>query len=213
MHRLLTYFPVVAMGLALALGLPACNDIPDFSRTPEVKITGLELIKENPSDPNDQDQIVLDLFFRDGDGDIGLTDSMKTGPFARYLPGENGRLNYAVLNPYFDNLHVSVFFWNPNTLKYDSLPPSFSLDPDSIGLQMQTRSYSSTIAPIIEPIPTRSEPIEGNIRYTMNGLFYLDFGGGYPVARPGEKFYVTVQVIDRARNVSKRIKSAEMIIP
>ncbi len=75
---------------------------------------------------------------------------------------------------------------------------------------METRPYAGTI----RPITSRKEPIEGNIHYAMYGTFYEDHGPNpFPVTRPGDKFYIKVQLTDRAGHSSARLQSNLITTP
>lgn len=187
----------------IAAAAAGCTRVPEFSTTPEVKILNVQLV-DNTASPTLLDELQIELYFRDGDGDIGLGDSLKNGEFAKYLYNPAlGKVDSSELNPLYDNLHVSVFFWKNG--KFDSIPPIYGTS--SIGTRiMQTRPYTATI----KPITSRKEPIEGNLKYTLSGFFYADnfpFPVEYPTIKSGDQFYVRVQLFDRAKNSSRRLQS------
>jgi len=65
-------------GLSLAMLLLGCQEPPDFSDTPSIEFRQLK-ITHQPF----QDSVWINIYFRDGKGDLGLSQEDTTGVFFR----------------------------------------------------------------------------------------------------------------------------------
>lgn len=203
--RWLFVFSILAFG---ALGINAgCQEIPDFSATPYIEISDMKLYN-SLANRQKSDSIVLDIYYRDGDGDLGLDSTEIVGPFAKYLTNPaTGKVDYSRINPNYFNIYVSVFFWNEG--KFDSIPPLYN--NQALQDTMQSQPYSGRFP----RLTTRKEPIEGNLRYVLKGYFYQRFPGPsfIPTIKPGDKYYLVVQISDRERHYSNRVQSDILTAP
>jgi hypothetical protein len=72
--------------------LASCFNEPEFSEIPRIKFEGIYFGKSNIED--NPDSLVLTLTFEDGNGDLGLNESLKAEPFHEhnYFLGENDQV-------------------------------------------------------------------------------------------------------------------------
>lgn len=188
-----------AMGILLLFS--ACSGEPEFPLTPEISLRTVKLEK-NLGPNTSQDTILIEIDYRDGDGDLGMTEEQQTGMFAKYLPGQND------INPLYNNLRVRVFIENNG--RFDSIPPFYN---DQTGLMLSRPSDAT-----MKPFTQRREPIEGTIRYFISEILYAERFGpfpppGRPLLKSGTRYYVTAQISDRAGNVSNRVQSDIFVAP
>lgn len=63
----------------LGIAISSCFEAPDFNNTPSISFEKIQF-KETPL-PGDYDTLVLYLNFKDGDGDLGLSDDFTSTPY------------------------------------------------------------------------------------------------------------------------------------
>ncbi|RAV98601.1 hypothetical protein [Pseudochryseolinea flava] len=67
---------------SIVISISSCFDPPEFSTVPQISLNSITFTESLSSEV--QDSIVIDLSFRDGDGDLGLNDSDTVPPYQTY---------------------------------------------------------------------------------------------------------------------------------
>ena len=95
-------FSTAAAALA-GLGLSSCLNAPEYPVEPSIDFNSLTMVRNKPAGQTEIDTLKFALDFRDGDGDLGLSDDdIKVAPWNSTTDGPNGRgysYNY-IIQPY-----------------------------------------------------------------------------------------------------------------
>ncbi|SDK45063.1 hypothetical protein SAMN05421823_102761 [Catalinimonas alkaloidigena] len=101
--------------VALILALAGCYPKPDFPDTPEIAFKDLYI---KYSGPNADDTLSFVVSFKDGNGDLGISDTETGPPYNRYNPD-------STINPYYYNIYVDLFVKRGG--EYEAVPFAFPL--------------------------------------------------------------------------------------
>lgn len=140
--------------LFLILILPgACVEVPDFSSTPFISYNSVVFKDESPID-----YIYLTINFKDGDGDLGLSNSdILSSPFTEFIDSAGVQVS----NP--NHYNIYPFLFRKNGDKYDSVLVSYR------GIFPRLRDDG------------RKGPIEGTIEYKLGSFNF--FGEDNSIAK------------------------------
>ncbi len=189
---------IVGYFLLLTMGLNACIfKKPEFPFEPSISFRAMS--KKSLLDGNGQvieDSIFLDIDFKDGNGDIGLSAGDTTGQFARRLPDKS-------FNPYYYNFYCTIYRRNKFTGVYERLVLPKFIDPVT-GTEFETNIHGR-IPPLLDK--ERQNPIEGTIRYNIGGLFYDVIG-----INKKDSIRFEVFIYDRALNQSNVITTPAILV-
>ncbi|MGY3090273.1 hypothetical protein ACVWYF_003328 [Hymenobacter sp. UYAg731] len=194
MNLFRTLSGVAFLGLA-GVGLSGCLNAPNYSNTPEiefkeVKVTHIAGLNGNVG----RDTLEFVLGFRDGDGDLGLSDQdLAVAPFNTKTGGHNNRgysYNYFI-QPYKKNSVKDFdFFVTP------AQPPF----PGGI-----VGEYDSQY-PRLNGADGRAAPLKGELRYKLP--IFLDG----TVFAPGQVFRFEISILDRGLHESNKITTSEVTL-
>lgn len=171
------------------LGLSSCLQAPNYPITPEIDFKELRIVHVPPAGGLDGvDTLKFYLNFRDGDGDLGLSDSdTKVAPWNTTTGGHNNRgtkFNYFIQPFRKDNAGRFVPFINPS---------GFAGEYDGRFLRLD--------GPDAKPSPLR-----GELRYKLP--LTLD----YSTFSPKQVFRFEISILDRALHESNKITTTEVIL-
>lgn len=174
----------------------SCLTKPDFPFEPTISFASLS--KKSILDGNNQlieDSIFLEINFRDGNGDIGLSSADTLGKFAFRNPDNT-------LNPFYFNFYCDIYRQNKFTGQYERVKFPVSKDP-ILGIDVESNIYGR-VPPLLEG---GQGPIEGTIRYNIGGLFYDVLG-----INQRDSIRFEVFIYDRALNKSNVITTPAILV-
>ncbi|RPD48362.1 hypothetical protein DNI29_06965 [Hymenobacter sediminis] len=180
--RTLSYAALLAL---MGVGAASCINPPEYSDTPEISFKSLTSVPFDSIKDGDPagsfNRVVVTISFKDGDGDLGLSDEDTNPPYARLNP--DGSLN-KYNNNYFLTLQeknsdgtFSDFVLPDPGLNYNSRYPR--LEPDSQG--------------------DRKQPLKGDLSFKQT------FGVGSPPFVRGRTVRFRVYIVDRALHESNEV--------
>lgn len=173
--------------LLLTLGLTACFNPPEFSQTPEISFKSIEGVRATDPLGNVQDSITVTIFFKDGDGDLGLANN---DTFPPYQPLTTNSSGVAVSNYFHHNYHLVVKRINNGVIQ--DVP---FLDGGAI---------KGRFSPLVED----SGPIEGELNF---GRYFLVRNGG-GTFNNSDTIFFEINIVDRALNISNTIQSDPIVL-
>ncbi|GAB4127701.1 MAG: hypothetical protein OHK0045_19170 [Raineya sp.] len=191
----LIYSLIAAAGAIFAFN--SCLTKPDFAFEPQISFASLS--KKSILDGNNQlieDSIFLEINFKDGDGDIGLSNADTLGKFAFRNPDKT-------LNPFYFNFYCDIYRQNKFTGEYERVRFPLSRDP-VLGIDVESNIYGR-VPPLLEN--ARKGPIEGVLRYNIGGLFYDVLG-----INKRDSIRFEVFIYDRALNKSNVITTPAILV-
>ncbi|MCS6795461.1 MAG: hypothetical protein RMJ97_11995 [Raineya sp.] len=170
---------------------------PEFPFEPSISFRSMS--KKSLLDGNGQvieDSIFLDINFKDGNGDIGLSVEDTTGQFARRRPDKS-------FNPYYYNFYCTIYRRNKFTGVYERLILPKFIDP------VTNTEFETNIHGRVPPLAPKDKqsPIEGVIRYNIGGLFYDVIG-----INKRDSIRFEVFIYDRALNQSNVITTPAILV-
>lgn len=177
--------------MLLTWALAGCYKNPNYPIRPKISFNNLQ-IKEVTQNIGGvsvvRTQISIAVNFADGDGDLGLSPADTTGKFRLFFV--NGRDTVMNLNYY--NIFPTIMV--RNGLRYDTIKFPLTLR----GFQIYGR-----FPPLYNQFEGPNEPLDGVIRYDINGTFRN-------IAK-GDTIKMMVFIQDRALNKSDTIITPEVI--
>jgi hypothetical protein len=174
--------------LFLLLAISSCRKEPVYDVVPDIEFRRVEQYTFTDSPPNSprqvlRDSLVLVIGFKDGDGNLGLSNA--PGSADMQAPFNEG-------SPYYDNFHTVMYIRvaDPNS------PSGFRFDPYPFpvpGFQFSGRfgRLSSD---------DRPEPLEGEIKYSINEIN----SGEFALLQPGAVIKFDIYIYDRNSPVPNR---------
>lgn len=208
-------FIFYVMTLISAILLSNCSDAPVYPETPEISFEKMERYSAG-------DSIILTLEFKDGDGDLGLSDDETSFPYQEYDFVKDGFGNYVEINSSASNPPYNCFDYligdyNPDpfsdTILINRNPNYFNYHIDVWVKQSSSSFTKFDFSPFCSDynsrfpiLNTKSEkgPIEGSLSYTIKDLAALG------LANETVKF--TVYIMDRALHQSNTVETPEILI-
>lgn len=175
-------------GFLMLLAFSSCRKEPVYDVVPEIEYRRVEqyhFAVPQPGNPNRQvlrDSLVLVIGFKDGDGNLGLNSTAESADLQP--PFNRGSI-------YEDNFHTVMYVRAP-----DPSTGGFRFDPYPFpipGFQFSGRfgRLSSD---------DRPEPLEGEIKYTINEINSVEF----PLLQPGTVIKFDIFIYDRTTPVPNR---------
>ena len=180
------YFFFASIFIAL---FSSCLVEPKYPIEPKIDYKSFEIID------NTKDSLAVSFTFRDGDGDIGLSQGGTPGKPGeedpRYdaliiVPNPNTGQNDTVVNPLFFNVFIDLFYQN-----------------EEGGFDIVTLPDGLTLNGRIPRLTTEAKPrpIEGDI------TFYKEISEGFRSFLAGKLIKAKVSIRDRAQHVSNEIET------
>lgn len=190
MNLLRTLNGAVLLGLAGA-GLNSCIQAPDYSTTPEIDFKEVKNVYTPGVNGNSPlNEITFVLNFRDGDGDLGLSqDDIKKPPY-----------NQAPQAPIPLNRNHPT-----NEYNYFIQPEKFRNGVWTAFQAGIVGEYDGTF-PRLDGTDAKPAPLKGELNYRLP--IYLD-GNIYSA---NDKFRFKLTIVDRALHVSNTVTSSEITL-
>ena len=138
-----------------------------------------------------RDTLKFALNFRDGDGDLGLSDDdIKTPPFNATTGGHNNR-GYSL------NYYIQPFIKDPNTGRFTQFvtPPPFGKVGEYDGRFLR-----------LDAADAKPAPLKGVLNYRLP----LELDG--TVFRPGQVLRFELSILDRGLHESNKITTPEVTL-
>jgi hypothetical protein len=178
------FFPTWILVLVLAMvfiGLVSCRKFEEYPPQPYIEFRDFALMMNQQTGITDKG--VLRIFYRDGDGDLGLEQGDTLPPFER-----SGDYHYNLIINYYEIQNgqrtlVPLVTWNNTTQQYDTL---------TLNARM----------PLLLPRNQRKS-IQGIIDYE---LFVYNPLSNY------DTIQLTVQVIDRTLHLSNEVITPPIVL-
>ncbi|MCS6968153.1 MAG: hypothetical protein RMJ44_06075 [Cytophagales bacterium] len=175
---------LLAVGCAVMCS--SCFREPNYSIVPEIAYQNIVI---TPSRFPQTDSIAIFISYRDGDGDLGLSDQDINPPFSVTNPdGTPNRFYYNYFVNIFKKEHgrfVPVVFADPNVTLNARFP--------------RLNNLNSKTA------------IEGSLRYGFN-FFYIFADAYRPRVTRGDTIRFEVQIADRRLHLSNVVRTDEVIL-
>ena len=183
-----------AVALFIGAGMTSCLQAPDYPITPEIDFKELR-VNYTPRGTQDAiNELTFVLNFRDGDGDLGLSDDdIHQPPYNQPPPPSVPRRNHLtseynyLIQPYIKNaMGRFEAFMNP--------PPLVKIG-----------EYDATFVRL-DGVNARSGPMRGELNYrlpiSIDGVTF----------KTGQVFRFEITIIDRALHVSNTITTSEVTL-
>jgi len=180
--------------LSLAVvGFTSCLSEPSYPNTPEISFERIDRTRYNTSATGIVDSIFITVNFKDGDGDLGLSNTEATNaPF-----GSSSA-------PYRNHI-VTPFILNTATGRYDSARSVYPYLPKN--------SYYSTFDHISTTTDNRASPLRGTLtrRYGFSlGSPFLN--PQYTPTATSQQVKFTISIFDRAKHQSNEVETTPITI-
>ena len=179
----------------MAGSLTSCINAPDYPVTPEIDFKEVQVVHIPAGTQDAVDELTFVLSFRDGDGDLGLSqDDIKLPPYSQ-PPQPPVPLRNHTTNEY--NYLIQPFLKNPTTGQFTKFttPPPFG----KIG------QYDGTY-PRLDGTDAKPAPLKGDLRYKLP----ISLDGS--VYNKGQVFRYEITILDRALHVSNTVTTSEVTL-
>lgn len=186
---------VTFLGLAGA-GLSGCLSAPSYSNTPEIEFRDVKVTRIPRANGNiGRDTLEFVLGFRDGDGDLGLSDQdLAVAPFNIKTGGHNGRGNSY-------NYFIQPYKLNPVTKKFD-----FYVTPAQPPFPAGVVGEYDSQYPRLNGADGRPAPLKGELRYKLP----ISIDG--TVFNTGDVFHFEISILDRGLHESNKIITSDVTL-
>ena len=181
-----------AASLCLAsLGLSSCLNAPDYPDTPAIDFKSLTLARNKPAQVGftEIDTIKFALDFRDGDGDLGLSDEdIKVAPWNATTGGPNNR-------GYSYNFFIKTYKKAKGSGNF----------VEFINQGGRAGEYDGQF-PRLDEVDARPAPIKGTLNFKhvlpLEGINYF----------PGDVLKFELSIMDRALHQSNTVMTTEVTL-
>ena len=204
MIRLLTYF---ILFVTLSLFFSGCEKPPELDKTPFIEFP--EISNKHYIDPTkcnnlsgECDTILITIYFKDGDGDIGLTTDDNLPPYHAHDIINNDTL--VVCNFYHHNYHINM---------YSKCTPQdtfelYDFGPDTCLVSTPGCDPCDGLNGRIGPLYPEgySGPLEGTIEFKVSPVLYMS------LCPDSMTFKFEIQLVDRALNKSNIVETSPITI-
>lgn len=182
---------VASLVCLVGAGLNGCINAPDYSTTPEIEFKELQVAHVPRSGGLlARDTLKFFINFKDGDGDLGLSDEdIKVAPFNSTTGGVNGRGNGF-------NYFIQPFLKKGPNGPLEKFVLATPGDYDGRFLRLDDVSGGES----------KPAPLRGTLRYNLP----LELDGA--VFSPGQVFRFEISISDRALNKSNTVTTSEVTL-
>lgn len=180
---------VALLGMAGA-ALNSCINAPSYPIEPSIDFSSLKMLRNRPSGQLEIDTLTFAVNFKDGDGDLGLSDADITmAPWNTTTGGHNNR-------GYKYNYFIQPFLKNSNGQFVQFITPApFGFVGEYDGRYLR-----------LDGTDAKPAPLRGTLRYklplTLDGSIY----------KPGQTFRFEISIMDRSLHESNKITTAEVTL-
>lgn len=180
--------PLPAAGLLLAGAFTSCLNAPDYGIEPAIDFKEIQVTRVPTGRQTEIDTLKFVLNFRDGDGDLGLTDEdLLVAPYNSTTGGPNNRgysFNYFIQSFVKNAAGEFVPFFPGGTLgEYDGRFPR-----------------------LVKEASAKPAPIRGMLNYKLP----LSVDGG--VFYSGQVLRFEISILDRALHQSNTVTTSEVTL-
>ncbi len=164
--------------------LTSCFSEPDYPETPQIEFVRLQNLESRAR--ANTDSVIITLFFRDGDGDLGLTSTDTLSPFSE-------RNSDGSINRFRNNFFAEVQRLNDNG-EFEPVPfasENFNLD---------------SRFPILNTLE-KPTALEGDLRYSINVI-----STSFSPVKKGDVLRYKISIADRNLNESNIIVTTPMTV-
>ena len=192
MNLLRTLNGAVLLGLAGA-GLNGCIQAPDYSITPAIDFNTAKVVYiPGASGNSSSNEITFVLNFRDGDGDLGLSqEDIKTAPYNQAPQAPIPLQRNHTTNEY--NYFIQPFIWDATRSQFVAFKAGI------IG------EYDGTF-PRLDGADAKPAPLKGQLNYKLP--IFIDGA----IFKAGQRFRFDLTIVDRALHVSNTVTSSEITL-
>jgi hypothetical protein len=198
-----------------AVVLSNCSKAPVYPETPEIEFESMQRYSSG-------DSVVLTIKFKDGDGDLGLSDDETTSPYQEYDYVKNGSGQYVEIgdspsNPAYNCFDYLIGDYNPDVdtdtilIERNSNYFNYHIDvwvkqSNSTFTKFDFTSFCTDYNSRFPLLNSKKEkgPIEGSLSYTIKDI------GALGLTNETVKF--NVYIIDRALHQSNILETPEILI-
>lgn len=178
------------IGLSVAgLSLSSCLSAPDYPIEPSIDFKSVEVVVVPTGTRTAIDTLKFSVDFRDGDGDLGLSDAdIKVSPYSDATGGFNNRsktYNYSI-QPY----------------KRIGTAPPYSYTKFVLSVEGE---YDGTY-PHLEKEGSRPAPLKGTLTYALP----VSVDGS--AFNPGDTFRFEITIMDRALHKSNTVTTNDVTL-
>lgn len=191
MNLFRTLSTITLLGLTVT-GLSSCLNAPNYPVEPAIDFKEIQVTHIPAGVENAKDEINFVLNFRDGDGDLGLSqEDIHTAPYNQAPPSTVPQRNHAT-NEY--NYFIQPFLKNSagQFVQFVTLPPF-----GKVG------QYDGTFLRL-DGTNAKPAPLRGELRYKLP--IFIDGASFFP----GQVFRFEITIMDRALHVSNTITTSEI---
>ncbi|GAB3333716.1 hypothetical protein GCM10027511_42110 [Hymenobacter humi] len=181
-----------------AAGFTSCISAPDYPDEPEIDFKELTVGRNRPGGGNlPVDTLKFALDFKDGDGDLGLSDDdIRNAPFNSNTGGPNNR-------GYSYNYFIQPFKKNPTSGVFERFVTPLGFVGEYDGRFLRLDGTNTTDA--------KPAPLRGTLRYKLP--ISIDGNSQFPgVFNIGDTFRFEISIMDRALHQSNKITTSEVTL-
>jgi hypothetical protein len=187
--------------------LIACERPPEFSNTPQIEFRSIRYI--DYTGPR-KDTILIEITFKDGDGDLGLSGTDTAAPFNFRITGATRGPNGDTLE-LLTNLNHYNFFCEFFVKRGNSFQRVLDFNPDDgIPYQVPVNPFYYRF-PILNP-DFKKGPLEGSLSIAIENAFFQRFDGT-GTFEPTDSLKLQIYIKDRALNNSNVVESSVFTVP
>ncbi|MBF9140456.1 hypothetical protein [Hymenobacter properus] len=181
----------IACSALAGLGLSSCLSAPDYPVVPAIDFKSVDMVVVPTGTLTAIDTLKFSVDFRDGDGDLGLSDDdIKVAPFNATTGGFNNRgyaYNYSI-QPYKRN-------GNAGNYTYTKFVNAGGVEGEYNGRFLHLEKEGS-----------RPAPLKGTLTYALP--LSVDGAPFYP----GDTFRFEITIMDRALNRSNTVTTTDVTL-
>lgn len=189
---------VGALFLGTGLGLGGCLNPPEYPIEPSIEFG--EVVKTHyPAAPGGIaiDSLEFKINFRDGDGDLGLSDvDLKSAPYTATTGGHNNR-------GYRYNYYIQTLTRN-SAGRF--VPLVFGFVGEFDGTYPRLDGAGTKVAPRTDGTGPKSAPIKGELRYKLPLLIENT------KIRAGQVLRFEISILDRGLHQSNVITTPDVVV-
>ncbi|MBF9222372.1 hypothetical protein [Hymenobacter ruricola] len=181
-------FSMAAAALA-GLSLSSCLNAPEYPVEPSIDFKSLTMVRNKPAGQTEIDTLKFALDFRDGDGDLGLSDDdIKVAPWNSTTDGPNKR-------GYSYNYIIQPYKKNPVTKQFEKFINVGGVQGEYDGRFLR-----------LDEADARPAPLKGTLNYKLP--INID---GSPFF-PGDVLRFEISILDRSLHQSNTITTTEVTL-
>ena len=200
---------VTIFSILLSILIISCERPPEYPDAPSIEYKSLSV----DSLGNDHSEFTIQILFKDGTGDLGLTQTDTSNVKYQNINKtfkENG-IEYVTFNRFSKNYWLDFFVKKNGKYVRMTTPDSSKL------LKNQSSSFyinDGAFVPFTENYKDDKTPIEGLLKYQFSFDYTYDsINTAYrPIIEPGDSVQFRVRILDRKLNISNAIYTDKIVL-